>query len=275
MLPGGAPDPKSGPFRPDGFVRVVDGDSIEVLIDGRRTAIGIQGLDAPALDTPCGAAARAELKSLVGRGVILEDDPGTTIDPQGRRVYRVSTPDRRSVAVALVGAGLARTTGLGPEAAALAAAESTARQARTGCVWGGAVPPPAASPKPGLAPQAAAQVPANFVDDTIASNLEFPTGFAFLPDGRLLVTEQQGTVKLVTTSGGVQGTVLDIRDRVNHYWDRGLLGIAIDPNFTSNRRFYLFYVLQTRPGPPSTLPSPARSPGSRSGPTTSPIRTAP
>ena len=119
-LPGGAPDPKSGPFRPTGFVRVVDGDSIEVLIDGRRTAIGILGLDAPELGTPCGDAARAEVQSMVGRGVILEDDPGNTMDLRGRRVYRVNAADGRSVAATLVAAGLARTTGLGPETSSAA-----------------------------------------------------------------------------------------------------------------------------------------------------------
>jgi glucose/arabinose dehydrogenase len=242
VQPGGAPDPKSGPFRPSGFVRVIDGESIEVLIDGRRTGIGILGVDAPDLGTPCGDAARAQLQSMVGRGVTLEDDPGNRMDLKGRRVYRVSAADGSSVAATLVGAGLARTTGLGPEASVLAAAEAKARQDQTGCVWGGKVPSASAAPSGRVVAQSAAQVPANFADETVASSLDFPTGFAFLPDGRVLVAEKAGLVKLITASGGVQNTVLDISSRVNNYWDRGLLGIAVDPDFTSNRRFYLFYV---------------------------------
>src|SRR5687767_14689882 len=165
-VPGGAPEPKNGPFRPQGFVRVIDGDTIEVLIDGRRTGIGILGLDAPPVSTPCGAAARDEVESLLGRGVILEDDPANTLDRQKRRLYRVSSPDGRSVATTLVTAGLARTTGLGPEASTLAAAEAKARQEQTGCAWGGKVPTASASAsdRDGGGGQAAAQVPTNFLD---------------------------------------------------------------------------------------------------------------
>jgi len=97
---------------------------------------------------------------------------------------------------------------------------------------------------------------ANFGEEIVVSGLSFPTGFAFLPDGRLMVIEKDGRVRLVT-NGTINPTpVLDIRSNVNSYWDRGLLGIAVDPNFASNRFFYLFYVYEHdssfREGPKSS-----------------------
>src|SRR3954470_12077108 len=106
--PGGAPGPKNGPFQPTGFVRVVDGDSLEMLIDDRRVAVGVLGIDAAPFGTPCGEAARAELQTMVGKGVILEDDPHTILDTRKRRMYKVSAPGGQSVAAALVSAGLAK-----------------------------------------------------------------------------------------------------------------------------------------------------------------------
>src|SRR5262249_27363783 len=219
--PGGAPDPKSGPFQPTGFVRVVDGDSLEVVIDGRRVAVGILGGDAAPFGTPCGTAARAETQSMVGRGVVLQDDPSNVLDARKRRLYQVSAPDGRSVAATLVSAGLARANGLGPEAATLSALESQARQAKTGCVWGGPVPAARTAAKPVLpstaqsaesvGTQAAGSVLPSFADETVVSGLSFPTSFAFLPDGRVLVGEKEGRVRLVA-NGALQATpVLDIQ----------------------------------------------------------------
>src|SRR5689334_14047117 len=78
--PGGAPGPEAGPFQPSGCVRVVDGDSLEGLIDDRRVAVGVLGIDAAPFGTPCGGAARAELQTLVGKGVLLADGPANILD---------------------------------------------------------------------------------------------------------------------------------------------------------------------------------------------------
>ncbi len=244
-MPGGAPGPKPGPFQPKGFARVIDGDTFETNIDGRRAIVGVLGIDAASIDTACGNAARAELQSLIGRGVTLQDDPSNLFDARQRRLYRVSTPDGRPVAAALVTAGLAKANGLGPEVAALAVADARARQEKTGCVWGG--PVPAARTRGQVSVMAAANVLPNFADEIVASNLNSPTGFAFLPDGRALVAEKAGRVRLVTSTGVQPGNVLDISSRVNSYHDRGLLGIAVDSNFATNGDFYLFYTLETAP----------------------------
>jgi glucose/arabinose dehydrogenase len=248
-MPGGAPGPKAGPFQPKGFARVIDGDTFEANIDGRRAIIGVLGVEAAGGGTPCADAARSELRALIARGVTLQDDPSNLFDNRQRRLYLVHTADGRSVAAALVAAGLAKANGLGPEAATLAAADARARQDTAGCIWGGPLPAPRASGQ--MSVQAAANVLPNFGDEVVASNLNAPTGFAFLPDGRVLVSEKAGRVRLVTSTGVQPGNVLDISSRVNAYHDRGLIGITIDPNFASNGDFYLFYTLETAPGSPA------------------------
>ena len=69
-----------------------------------------------------------------------------------------------------------------------------------------------------------------------------------------MVTEKSGVVKVVTTcksililislfaAGTLDSTVwLDISDRVSNAGDRGLIGIAVHPNFVSNKYVYLLY----------------------------------
>jgi glucose/arabinose dehydrogenase len=96
-----------------------------------------------------------------------------------------------------------------------------------------------------FAPAAAAQsLPPNFIEDIVASNLEFPIGFTALPDGRLLIAQKSGVVRLVR-NGVMQPTpFIDLTSRVNDYWDRGLLGIAADPSFATNGFVYLYYVFE-------------------------------
>ncbi|MCC7372776.1 MAG: PQQ-dependent sugar dehydrogenase [Chloroflexi bacterium] len=251
LMPGGAPEPRSGPFQPRGFVRVIDGDTFEVTIDGRRVYAGVLGIVAPPFGTECGTAARSQLQALIGRGVILRDDPANLFDARKRRLYVVQTVANQSVAVAMLQAGLARTTGIGPEAAAMAAAEAKARQDGTGCVWGGPLPAPrTAAGRVGIA--AAGTVLTGFADETMASGLNFPTGFAFLPtSNRVLVLEKEGLVRLVENGVLATTPVLDLRSSVNSYHDRGLLGLALHPGFGSNGYFYLYYTYEHNAADPA------------------------
>ena len=83
-----------------------------------------------------------------------------------------------------------------------------------------------------------------------ADGLDQPTAFAFLPpvEGqpqRVLIAEKPGLLKLLemTASGPVVygRPVLDLRDEVNEFVDRGLVGLAVDPNFARNGYLYLLY----------------------------------
>jgi glucose/arabinose dehydrogenase len=87
-------------------------------------------------------------------------------------------------------------------------------------------------------------VPPGFVDAPFAGGLNAPTAMAFAPDGRLFVTEQGGAVRVVK-SGALLRTPF-ARLTVDSAGERGLLGIAFDPNFGANR---FVYVHHTVPGP--------------------------
>ncbi|TWU57012.1 Soluble aldose sugar dehydrogenase YliI precursor [Rubripirellula tenax] len=78
---------------------------------------------------------------------------------------------------------------------------------------------------------------------TIASGFLQPTTVEQLPDGRFLVAERAGIIRLVNANGTVASTpFLDIRDMVNMVGnDRGLMSIAIPPNFAQTRQIYLAY----------------------------------
>jgi glucose/arabinose dehydrogenase len=244
-LPGGAPGPRSEPFQPTGFARVVSGDAFEVTIDGRRVNAGVLGIWAAPFGTPCGDAATRALQGLIGRGMVLQDDPANLMDVRKRRLYVVRTGDGRSVAIELLKAGLAKTTGVGPEAAAMAAAEATARQSGTGCVWGGPVPAAPTRSSGGFGVRAAGTVLDGFVDETMGSGLNFPTGFAILPTGnRVLVLEKEGYVRLIENGALNPTPVLNIKDTVNNYHDRGLLGIVLAPDFASTGHFYLYFTYE-------------------------------
>ncbi len=98
-------------------------------------------------------------------------------------------------------------------------------------------------------------LPSGFTREVVVSGLNLPTAFASLPDGRLLIAEKAGVVRLYS-NGALQPTpFIDLRDRVNGHHDRGLLGIAVDPAFASNGYIYLLYTYEhdaSRPGGPKT-----------------------
>jgi glucose/arabinose dehydrogenase len=87
-------------------------------------------------------------------------------------------------------------------------------------------------------------LPDGFTQEVVVSGLELPTAFAALPDGRLLIAEKAGVVRLYS-NGALQPTpFIDIRDRVNPFHDRGLLSLAADPAFTENGYVYLLYTYE-------------------------------
>jgi glucose/arabinose dehydrogenase len=75
---------------------------------------------------------------------------------------------------------------------------------------------------------------------TVASGLEHPWGLAFLPDGRFLVTERPGSLRIVGQDGRV-GPPLSGVPKVDAVNQGGLLDVALDPAFSKNRLVYLSY----------------------------------
>ncbi len=93
----------------------------------------------------------------------------------------------------------------------------------------------------------ALSAPAGFQVETYVSGLTLPTSFAFAPDGRIFIAEKSGRVRVVK-NGALLPTPVYIVPRVNDYSDRGLIGIALDPNFAQNGHMYLSYTYENTPG---------------------------
>ncbi|MDR6845699.1 PQQ-dependent sugar dehydrogenase [Flavobacterium granuli] len=71
----------------------------------------------------------------------------------------------------------------------------------------------------------------------ITDALSRPWGITNLPDGRLLITEKEGNMRIVTNTGATRKPITGIPS-VNSDGQGGLLGLCIDPQFLSNRMVY-------------------------------------
>jgi glucose/arabinose dehydrogenase len=75
---------------------------------------------------------------------------------------------------------------------------------------------------------------------TVASGLRIPWEIAFLPDGRALVTERPGAVRLLGVDGKLERRPV-AQIEVSPQGEGGLLGLALDPSFDRNRYVYLYF----------------------------------
>ncbi|HEY8172313.1 MAG TPA: PQQ-dependent sugar dehydrogenase [Dehalococcoidia bacterium] len=85
-----------------------------------------------------------------------------------------------------------------------------------------------------------------FVTDVIVDELNAATVFAFAPDGRIFFGQKDGSIKIFK-AGSLLATNYYTVANVNDYHDRGLLGLALDPNFASNGWVYLSYTYDNNP----------------------------
>lgn len=85
--------------------------------------------------------------------------------------------------------------------------------------------------------------PAGFQQVLVANGISNPTVMAFAPDGRLFVAQQTGALRII--ENGVLLSTPAITLSVNASGERGLLGIAFDPDFNNNHFIYLYYTLSS------------------------------
>ena len=85
----------------------------------------------------------------------------------------------------------------------------------------------------------AATVPSGFTDSLVAAGLTNPTAMALAPDGRIFVCEQGGNLRVIKNGALLTTPFLTVT--VDSSGERGLLGIAFDPNFASNQLVYIYY----------------------------------
>jgi glucose/arabinose dehydrogenase len=76
--------------------------------------------------------------------------------------------------------------------------------------------------------------------ETVASGLEHPWALAFLPDGRMLVTERPGRLRIVSMDGTVSAPLGGV-PAVYAEGQGGLLDVAVDPDFATTRMIYLSF----------------------------------
>jgi glucose/arabinose dehydrogenase len=76
--------------------------------------------------------------------------------------------------------------------------------------------------------------------ETVARGLEHPWALEFLPDGRMLVSERPGRIRIVSPGGGISEPLAGVPE-VQAGGQGGLLDLALDPGFARNRLVYLSY----------------------------------
>lgn len=100
---------------------------------------------------------------------------------------------------------------------------------------------------PGQTRIASVQTKTPYTVTLLSKSLEHPWGIARLPDGRFLITQKMGTMCIVNISGTIVKNITGLPAVVPD-GQGGLLDVAIDPQFTSNRMIYWDYSEQTTGG---------------------------
>ena len=95
------------------------------------------------------------------------------------------------------------------------------------------------APAPATA-AAAGTVPAGF-SDTVVHSLAAPTAMAFTPDGRMLITQDGGQLRVARSGQLLATPALNLGSRICAGGERGLLGVAVDPSFATNHFVYLYW----------------------------------
>jgi glucose/arabinose dehydrogenase len=92
-------------------------------------------------------------------------------------------------------------------------------------------------------------LPSGFHDTVVFSGLTQPTAVRFSPDGRVFVAEKSGLLlEYDSLTDPTPTTVADFSTETDDWSDRGLLGLALDPNFPAKPYVYLLYTYDAPPG---------------------------
>ena len=91
----------------------------------------------------------------------------------------------------------------------------------------------------------AATLPAGFAETRVLTNLSSPTAMAIAPDGRVFIAQQNGALRVVRNGALLSQAFLTVS--VNSSGERGLLGVAFDPDFANNRFVYVYYTTSGSP----------------------------
>lgn len=95
--------------------------------------------------------------------------------------------------------------------------------------------------------------PGAFFAETVVEGLNRPTDFAFAPDGRIFIAEKNGRVRIFKDGEPLPVSFLEVF--ANTIEERGLIGLALDPDFETNGFVYIFYtvrIFESNPEGPKT-----------------------
>jgi glucose/arabinose dehydrogenase len=106
----------------------------------------------------------------------------------------------------------------------------------------------------------AVTLPGDF-EDKLVTDVALPTALAFTPDDRMLVTSKPG--RLYVYKDGSKTQALNIESQICATSERGLLGVAVDPNFANNGYIYLYYTYKKHGVCPDHEPANRRNPVNR------------
>jgi PKD repeat protein len=100
-----------------------------------------------------------------------------------------------------------------------------------------------------------AALPPGFQESIAFSGLDQPTVVRFAADGRVFVAEKRGVVKVFDSLTDTSPTVFaDLNVNVYNFWDRGLLGMALAPNFPTDPYVYVLYTYDHELGSSASAP---------------------
>src|SRR5215216_3407647 len=95
---------------------------------------------------------------------------------------------------------------------------------------------------PSPKPVQAATLPSGFQERIVFGGLTYPTNIRFSADGRVFVAEKTGMIKVFDNLTDTTPTIFaDLNIKTHNFWDRGLLGMALDPGFPTNPYVYVLY----------------------------------
>ncbi|MDN4173299.1 PQQ-dependent sugar dehydrogenase [Nocardioides sp. SOB77] len=94
-----------------------------------------------------------------------------------------------------------------------------------------------------VVPQAAAEpvLPDRFQEEVVLDGLDQPTAVDFGPGGEIFVADKGGVVRVWETPDAEPVQVVDLSTNVHNLYDRGLLGLAVDPGFPERPYLYVLY----------------------------------
>lgn len=90
--------------------------------------------------------------------------------------------------------------------------------------------------------KAEVSLPAGFEATTVLDGIDAATALVITPNGRLFIAEQTGAVTVVRDGQKLPQPAIDLSERLDAWWERGLIGMALHPDFPQSPYVYLVYV---------------------------------